>query len=357
MADRRGVLGVWWILLAMGCAGEALDDRADAAGHPATTAQIDEARTQGLGALLDELAGDGSEFERRGELAAVEAQPAALPLLAQATGTCCAGGDCVCRGGEPTADTLSRNGGFRYASYTSGFRDGPRFGGATIFYPTDAEPPLSGVVMCPGFTATRSSIAAWGPFFASHGIVLMIIDTNTVLDPVPARANALLDALASLKGENTRATSPLRGKLSASRYGLAGWSMGGGGTWLATAAHPELKSAVTLAGHNLTAGGAGGSRGSRVPTLMMNGATDVTLLGGLGQSESAYDAIPSTTPKLLYVMTYEGHFSWGTPRTNGNASGRTMMAWQKTFLEGDTRYKKLLLVRGPSATTYRHNLQ
>jgi hypothetical protein len=133
--------------------------------------------------------------------------------------------------------------------------------------------------------------------------------------------------------------------------------MGGGGTWLASRDHPELKSAVTLAGHNATAGGGLVSAGSRVPTLMLNGASDVSILGGLGQSEASYNAIPNTTPKLLYVMTFEGHFSWGTPTTNSGASGRYVMAWEKLFLEGDTRYKKFLLERGPLASTFQSNLR
>lgn len=167
----------------------------------------------------------------------------------------------------------------------------------------------------------------------------------------------LLDALKQLKEENTRSGSPLLGKLSATRFGLAGWSMGGGGTWIATKEHPELKTAVTLAGHNLTAGGgAAVSRGSKVPTLMLNGATDVTILGGLGQSEDSYDAIPDPTPKLLYVFALEGHLSWGGPSTNNNASGRYVMAWEKLFLEGDTRYKKFLLEKGPLANTFKSNL-
>ena len=271
-------------------------------------------------------------------------------------GACCDDGDCVCRGEDPSDSTPDRRGPFRVDNYTLPYSLGRSYGGGTVYYPTNAEPPFSAVVMCPGYTATQSSIADWGPFFASHGIVLLTIDTFTTLDQVTQRADQMLDALADLKAENTRLGSPLRGDLSADRYGLAGWSMGGGATWIVTADHPELKSAVTLAGHNLTAGGSVGSVGSRVPTLMLNGATDVTILGGLGQSESAYEAIPNTTPKLLYVMAFEGHFSWGTPTTNDNASGRYVLSWEKVFLEGDQRYRRFLLERGPLASDFRSNL-
>ncbi|MET0342248.1 MAG: hypothetical protein ABW252_14685 [Polyangiales bacterium] len=298
---------------------------------------------------------DGTESEEVAS-ASASSETESPKILAQSTG-CCSDGDCVCRGEEPNARTPMGRGPYGFRSYSSGFARNLSWGGGTIYYPTNAEPPFSGVVMCPGFTALKSSIADWGPFFASHGIVLMVIDTTTVLDQVVQRAQGLKDALKSLRAENNRLGSPLNGKMSPNRYGLSGWSMGGGGTWIASADMPELKTAVTLAGHNLTAGGSLGSIGSRVPTLMMNGATDVTILGGLGQSESAYNTIPNGTPKLLYVMALDGHFSWGTPTTNGGNSGKYMLAWQKTFLEGDQRYRKFLKERGPLATVWMSNIR
>jgi hypothetical protein len=307
------------------------------------------------------LSGGGDEFEQGASAADDELTVAADDAIGKQTQaleedtSCCTNADCVCRGAAPTTSTLNSNGPFRVGSYALGFRL-RSFGGGTIYYPTNATGALSAVVMCPGYTARQSSIADWGPYFASHGIVLLTIDTATTFDQVGQRADELLDALDELKAENTRTGSPLQGKLSRTRFGLAGWSMGGGGTWIATRDNPALKTAVTLAGHNATAGGALVASGTRVPTLMLNGATDVTILGGLGQSESVYAVIPNSTPKLLYVMALEGHFSWGTPRTNGGASGRYVMAWEKLFLEGDQRYKKFLLERGPLATTFQSNL-
>jgi dienelactone hydrolase len=294
------------------------------------TACADEGNGQPQDAF-ETLNADGSDFEVLPE----SASESDSNVLAQVGG----GGD------------LDRNGPARAASYTAGFPRGADYGGVTVYYPAEGSD-LAGVVMCPGFTALRSSIAGWGPFFASHGIVLVTMDTVTTLDPVPQRARGLANALASLKRENTRAGSPLNGRMSADKYGLSGWSMGGGGTWIASNKDRTLKSAVTLAGHNATAGGAGISRGATVPTLMMNGATDNTILGGMGQSEGAYGAIAATTPKILYVMNGEGHFSWGTPRTNGNASGRYMMAWQKTYLLGDESYKSVLAEKGPKAAKW-----
>lgn len=243
------------------------------------------------------------------------------------------------------------------ATYTDGFRDGPSFLAATIYHPTDAEAPYAGVVLCPGFTALQASIAGWGPFLASHGIVTMIIDTNTTGDSVQIRADALEDALESLKAENVRDGSPLFGKLSEDRYGLGGWSMGGGGTWIATNRTPTLKTGMSLAGHHATAGGASIAAGITVPTVMFAGQTDNPILGG-GQSQPAYAVVPDSTPKLIYEIAGTGHFAFGTPlTTQGGALGRYGLAFQKVYLEGDERYKQFLTVPAPNASTFETNIR
>ena len=240
------------------------------------------------------------------------------------------------------------DGTYSVSSYTDGFRDGPFFLAGTIYHPTNAEPPLAGVVICPGWTAVQSSIAGWGPFLASHGIVVMTIDTNTTGDSVTQRADALWDALQSLKEENVRPGSPLQGLLSPDRYGFMGWSMGRGGTWINAANHPELYSAISLAGHNATAGGATIAAGTTVPSMQLAGALDQPILGG-GQSQPIYEIIPASTPKILYEIASADHFAFGTPTlTNVGALGRYGLAFQKVFLDGDERWRDLL-VKPPSS--------
>jgi dienelactone hydrolase len=240
--------------------------------------------------------------------------------------------------------------------YTDGIRDGQEFLAATIYYPKDADPPFAGVVICPGFTAYQDSVAPWGPFLASHGIVLMTIDTNTTGDSVDVRQGALMDALTSLKEEQTRAGSPIMGKLDMTRFGLMGWSMGGGGTWLNANDHPELKSAITLAGHNSTAGGALRNTMITVPTLMLCGDADTSILG-LAMSQPVYDAIPETTPKMLYEVSGASHFDI-QPMTGNNLFGLFGLSWQKVYLEGDQRYKPFLMLPKPqNASDYRTNVK
>jgi dienelactone hydrolase len=259
------------------------------------------------------------------------------------------------RGNDPTEASASRAGPYNVESYTSGFRAPQSYGGGTIHYPTDAEPPLGIVVVCPGFTAPQLLIQSWGPFLASHGIVTMTIDTITPLDPVDARAVALMDALGGVQAENARAGSPLNGQLDIMRAGVMGWSMGGGGTWINAATHPELKTAIALAGHILTSP-LNDLTEITVPTLMLAGALDTAILGG-GMSQPVYMSIPESTPKMLYEVGVGDHNIGNNPSNHSGAIGRYGLAWQKVFLENDQRYRKFLLQEGPGASDFRSNVK
>lgn len=261
------------------------------------------------------------------------------------------------RGGDPTMDSAMKNGPYQSQKYTDGFKDGSEFLAATIYYPADADPPFAGVVLCPGFVSYQDSVAPWGPFLSSHGIVAMTIDTNTSGDTVDIRQGALMDALASLKGEQTRAGSPLMGKLDMTRFGLMGWSMGGGGTWLNAASHPELKTGISLAGHIATLiGGQQQVAKATVPVLMLAGSADTAILG-LGMSQPIYDTLPDSTPKMLYEVSGATHFDI-SPSTGGGLFGLFGLSWQKVFLEGDMRYKKFLMLPKPTnASDYRSNIK
>lgn len=240
----------------------------------------------------------------------------------------------ICRDEVP--GSYNDNGPYRFDSYTLSSRQTP--GGATVYYPTNTPPPYSAMVFCPPYTGTQVMYRDWGPFFASHGIVLVTMDTKSTGDSVDSRAEQLQEVLDTLKGENDRDGSPLKGKLDTNRLGATGWSMGGGATWITSAEYSGLKTAMTLAGHNITATGRDAKGGNtRIPTLIMNGATDNTILGGMEQSSGVYNSIPSGVPKVLYEVSNAGHFDWGGP-TDAFAAGELALAFQKTFLDGDTRW-------------------
>lgn len=261
----------------------------------------------------------------------------------EAATTCPSGA--ICRN-EVAPGNYSGNGPYGYRSYTLSRLQTP--GGATVYYPNTAKPPFSGLVFTPPYTGTQSMFRDWGPFFASHGIVLVTMDTSTTLDSVDQRASQQKRVLDALKNENTRSASPLRGKLNTARLGAVGWSMGGGATWINSAEYSGLKTAMSLAGHNLTAVDID-SKGynTKVPTLLFNGALDLTYLGGLGQSIGVYNNIPRGIPKVIYEVASAGHFSWGSPTAANRAVAGIALAFHKTFLDGDTRW--VSYIRRPSS--------
>jgi hypothetical protein len=191
-------------------------------------------------------------------------------------------------------------------------------------------------------------MASWGPFYASWGIVTVI--TSTFPTDIPdVRAIFLLGSIDELKKLNTTSDSPLYNKMSG-RYGTSGYSMGGGGTTIATVQRPDLKTSVGLAAWGPVA------NGIKVPTLFLCGDADV--VAACFGDQAAYDAMPATTPKMLVTIAGATHFNWFGPGDAGRgASGAMALAFQKVFLEGDERWRKVLLTKPSGATVTATNIK
>jgi dienelactone hydrolase len=260
------------------------------------------------------------------------------------------------RGPAPTALSATLAGPYAVQSYPAdaSVRQTTSYdvNAAHVYYPIGAVPPFAAISFVPGFASPESSIANWGPFLASYGIVVMTIGTSNpisgwsdfgVLPPV--RANALMDALQTIRGENTRSGSPLAGKLDANTLGVAGWSMGGGGTLIDANASSDLKAVMALCAWN-----PGGTYPlDVVPTLMFGATSDG--LAGPPMPQDQYDSIPATTSKLLYVISGGSHFFANDPTTEPTVA-RFGLSWMKTFLEGDDRYRQFLTQRPSDADTF-----
>jgi dienelactone hydrolase len=257
----------------------------------------------------------------------------------------------MARGADPTpASLLARRGPYQVQRYTNGMRNGPAYADATMNFPVDAEPPFAAIAIVPGFVSPQSSIGNWGPFLASHGIVAMTIGTNTLFDQPPARERALLDAIETIKAENRRAGGPLYQKLDLSRLAVGGWSMGGGGTLNAIQANPELKAGMAMCPWNP---GVPYSR-IRVPVLLFSGTLDAL---AAGQGPGFYRSIPESTPKVSWEVAGADHFYANDPAGQGGWVGAYGLAFLKTFLEGDERYRQFLSVRGPNSATSMSNVR
>jgi hypothetical protein len=212
-----------------------------------------------------------------------------------------------------------------------------------VHYPTDAQAPFSAVAISDGYLGTGgcgigAQTSQWGPLLASHGIVTMII--NTLGSDQPAtRATKLLAGIAAFKTENTKSGSPLFGKL-AGRYGTSGFSMGGGGTTRATVQDHTLLSSVAIMPYSPQ------GTGVVTPTLIICGSSD-TIAPCASHGTPVYGQIPDTTPKMRVTIN-SSHA--GQPTSGGSMSGAWGLAFHKTFLDGDERWRPLLTGGNPTAT-------
>ncbi|XVS61987.1 alpha/beta hydrolase family protein [Actinosynnema sp. CA-299493] len=204
------------------------------------------------------------------------------------------------------------------------------FGGGTIHYPTStSEGTFGAVAISPGFTGTESTIAWLGPRLASQGFVVITIATNTLYDQPDSRADQLLAALDYLTQR-----SDVRGRIDASRLGVMGHSMGGGGTLRAAEQRPALQAAIPLTGWHTDK-----TWGSvRVPTLVI-GADGDTIAPVASHSQPFYTSLPSTLDKAYLELNGASHF---TPNSSNTTIAKYSIAWLKRFIDNDTRYEQFL---------------
>ncbi|MEV7679255.1 alpha/beta hydrolase [Streptomyces sp. NPDC088341] len=218
------------------------------------------------------------------------------------------------------------------------------FGGGTIYYPTStADGTFGAVAVSPGFTATQSSIAWYGPRLASQGFVVLTIDTITVLDQPAGRGRQLLAALDYLTGD-----SAVKDRIDPGRLGVMGHSMGGGGSLEAAKSRTSLKAAIPLTGWNLDTTWPE----VRTPTLVV-GADGDTVAPVAGHSEPFYESLPGTLDKAYLELRGAVH---RTPITANTTIAKYSVSWLKRFIDNDTRYEQFLCpppAPGPAIAEYR----
>ena len=239
---------------------------------------------------------------------------------------------------------------------SDGMRDGPEYLGATLYYPTDLEGPFSSLILVPGFVSPQSAVIAWGPYLASHGIIVMTIGTNTLTDLPQDRANALLDAVQTLQEENDRETSPVYQQIDINKISVGGHSMGGGGAQIAATLDNSLKSVISLnpwiqpwlvnyeyLNHT-------------VPNLIISGQDDTTAPVN-EHANIHYDYTPDTTPKAIYEIQNGNHSIGRFPSTANNYVAKIVLSWLNYFADDNDCYFPLLLEYPEQASIYQNNLE
>ncbi|MEV5324729.1 alpha/beta hydrolase family protein [Nonomuraea sp. NPDC052634] len=236
------------------------------------------------------------------------------------------------RGPDPTDALLEASRGPFATAETRVSALVPGFGGGTIYYPLDTSQGTFGAIaISPGYTARWSSLEWLGPRIASHGFVVIGIETNTIYDQPDSRGRQLLAALDYLV-EDSPAT--VRSRIDPNRLAVAGHSMGGGGTLEAANSRPSLQAAVPIAPWNLQKSWSG----VRVPTMIIGGEADA-IAPVLTHSKLFYDSIPASSEKAYLELNNASHFFPQLPNTT---MAKSMVAWLKRFVDDDTRYEQFL---------------
>jgi alpha-beta hydrolase superfamily lysophospholipase len=234
------------------------------------------------------------------------------------------------KGPAPTASSLEKAGSFATKSSTISASSVSGFGGG------------SAIAISPGYTAYASSLAWLGPRLASHGFVVLIIETTTTLDQPDSRGRQLKAAVNYLKAQNTKSGSVLRGKIDVDRVAVGGHSMGGGGTLEAVRDNASYKAGVALAPYNLTKS----FSSITVPTLIIGASADI-IAPDSSHSTPFYNSIPTSTPKAFLELNGSSHLF---PQSDNATVSRFTVAWYKRWLDEDTRFTQFL-TKAPSSST------
>lgn len=210
------------------------------------------------------------------------------------------------------------------------------FGGGVIHHPTaTAEGPFPAVVMAPGFLGSSDNYGWVGPFLASRGYVVLLMNTLTRTDLPPSRGQQALAALDHLTGP-----SSVSALVDADRLGVVGHSMGGGGALEAARSRPSLRAVVSLQTWHTTKSWPTVT----VPTLIV-GAEDDTTAPVANHAVPIYQSLPAST-RAMYAELADTPHRAGTEGHPAQAAA--MATWLGRWLQGDTRYEPLLCPQRPT---------
>ena len=243
-------------------------------------------------------------------------------------------GNPYAKGPDPTWNSIeATTGPFEVDDYDISSFAADGFGGADVYYPSDAgSATFGGIAISPGYTASRSTVTWLGPRIASQGFVVIVIDTNSRYDQPASRGDQLLAALDQLVND-----SDVSHLVDPNRLAVMGHSMGGGGSLEAADDRPSLRAIVPLQGWNSDKTWSQ----VQVPALLIGGEND-SVAPDSSHSQRFYDSLGGE--KVYLQLNNASHFASNSPNTT---IASYSIAWLKRWVDEDTRYSQF--VCGPDA--------
>jgi dienelactone hydrolase len=247
---------------------------------------------------------------------------------------------------QPTLESLGKRGSYQVAYYSQ-LPPKDEYAAATLYFPANRGTDFGGVVISPGYTEVQENLAWWGQHLASWGYAVLIVDTNTTQDNPQLRADALMAAIETVRGEGVRAGSPIRGKILDNNMAVMGHSMGGGGALLAANAHSDqIKAAIPFTPWLPN----GDFSEVAVPTLVLAGEDD-QIAKVAEHAWPHYQSLADDIPRMYAEVADGNHFIANSVTENEGLRpnidvqdlvGALAVAWLKLYVDGDEDYRAVL---------------
>ena len=268
---------------------------------------------------------------------------------------------------------------YGYLTEEDGIRQSSLYNGTLLYYPIDAEPPYASIILINAF-GDEYGLQSWAEFYASYGFIAMTIgnfdrgtrDFDSEWDYAD-RAIGLLDAIETVKAENSRQLSPLLGQVDTSSFAVSGYSTSGGGAHTAATMDSTLKAAILLnpAVAFLDSLNCPAETGyyclieehleHDVPVLIFAGEFEFDELTSPDDSIYAnmwalpqYEYVPETTDKLYFESAGEGHGSSSFPSDD---VAEFALAWLKKYLLNNESYCEFLIEPPQSISQFMTTLE
>ena len=279
-------------------------------------------------------------------------------------------------GGGDTGGGGSSDGPYEFVTITEsqGLRNGPDYRDGVVYYPIDGTTPYKSIVLTPGFGGGSTEMSAWAEYYASNGFIAMRIGPNDEInDSHQQRGEGLIDAIESIRQENSRPGSPLYGLVDMDSFSVSGYSMGGGASHNAAMIDGSIKAIISLnptvlmEDCNLCPGEEYDGViyciclvpelvDHSVPSLIFAGEVEVNELtayeGMLGQD--IYDNMPESTDKIMFEGANSGH---GFAAYPSGEIAEYSLNWLKYHILDDLSACEPLLNYPSSASQYLTNLE
>lgn len=246
------------------------------------------------------------------------------------------------KGPTPTAAALNAAGPYTTAAYkiaTSAAKP-YNYGGATVHYPQGKPGETFGVVaMMPGFMAFQAVYDGLVKKIASHGFIVINIDSVARGDFPDVRAKAVAGALQHVVALAQAGQVPYAAVADTSRRAVVGNSMGGGAVLSAAVNDPSLKAVVALQPWHTTQS----FSANAVPTLIVACQKD-TIAPNNVHSDVFYASLSPTLPRSEIEVKGASHLcaTFLASKAQLNTMNKSTVAWLKRFLDDDMRYDAMV---------------